>query len=126
MILNLRWPPTSNTYWRRNGNRYFISKRGLDYRFHVLEVANGLQIRFKPLFSGPVAVTIDAYPADKRIRDIDNLPKSVLDSLQYCGIFKDDNQVARLTIERKEIVKGGRLTVTIESLSPLPGKAFDV
>lgn len=61
-----------------------------------------------------LAVTIDAYPPDNRRRDIDNLPKSVLDALQHAGVFDDDAQVDRLTVERCSQRAGGALVVRIE------------
>jgi len=98
ITIDLPWPPTSNTYWRRNGSRYFISKRGQDYREYVKKV-------FYPYVGLFVAedklkVAIDAFPPDKRKRDLDNLFKSVLDSIQASGLYVDDNQIDELSIRR--------------------------
>lgn len=45
-------------------------------------------------------VHIEAYPPDKRKRDLDNLFKSLLDALEKSGVFKDDRQIDALSIER--------------------------
>lgn len=111
--LSLKWPPSANMYWRRNGYRYFISPKGIQYRQHVLSTVYGLYTPFK----GPVSIAILAYPPDKRRRDLDNLLKGLLDSLQYAGIFPDDNQVARLLIERCSIEAPGRLDIKIEEIN---------
>ena len=70
----------------------------------------------KPVFEGSVAVSIAAYPPDKRKRDLDNLLKSTLDALERAGFFGDDHQVDDLRIRRHEVDEeaGGRLLVMIE------------
>lgn len=114
ITFDLPWPPTSNTYWRRNGNRYFISTRGQVYRFYVSKLCN----IYASLFDGDdkLRVQIKAYPPDKRKRDLDNLFKSVLDSLQAAEIYVDDSQIDRLSIERMPELLG-KLTLTIEKIN---------
>jgi len=48
--------------------------------------------------------TLYAYPPDKRKRDLDNLVKVILDSLQYAGIIPNDNQVKSIFMEMKDAV----------------------
>lgn len=47
-----------------------------------------------------IKIRIKAYPPDKRRRDLDNLLKSLLDSLQHAKLFPDDYQIDRLAIQR--------------------------
>ena len=58
----------------------------------------------------PIQSTISAevylYPPDKRKRDIDNPIKVLLDSLVKGGLLQDDSKIARLLIERCEIIDG--------------------
>jgi len=61
-------------------------------------------------------MTIDVYPPDKRKRDLDNICKNLLDSLQKAQIYPDDNQIDLLIIQRKEVVKGGKLHVSISTI----------
>lgn len=96
--LTLPWPPTANTYWRRNGGRYFISKRGQDYREFVAKTCYPYQGLF--VAEDRLRLRIKAFPPDKRKRDLDNLFKSVLDSIQHAGIYVDDSQIDKLSIER--------------------------
>jgi crossover junction endodeoxyribonuclease RusA len=61
----------------------------------------------------PIEIKINLYPPDRRIRDIDNSIKAVFDSIKG-HLFDDDSQVWKLTIERKEIIKGGMAIVSIK------------
>ena len=120
VTFSLPWPPTVNSYWRRvmiNGKpRTLISKAGREYRKSVVSV-----LRFPNLISlsgavreGRLAVHIDAFPPDRRARDLDNLPKAVLDAITHAGVWGDDGQVDDLRIVRQKVVKGGELVVRIK------------
>ena len=70
-----------------------------------------------PTFEGPVRVTLVAYPPDKRKRDVcDNLLKCLLDSLTHAGVWEDDSQVDELAVIRGDVVRGGKIELTVESL----------
>lgn len=111
LTLDLPWPPTANTYWRRNGGRYFISKRGQEYREYVSKACYAYQGLF--VAEDRLRLRIKAYPPDRRKRDLDNLFKSVLDSIQSAGIYYDDNQIDKLSIERMNEHKG-KITIFLE------------
>ena len=81
--LVLPYPPTVNTYWRRRGSTYFVSKAGERYRRAVALIVR--QQRLKLSLSGRLAIKIIAEPPDKRRRDLDNILKAPLDALtQTC------------------------------------------
>jgi len=64
--------------------------------------------------SDRVAVRIMIYVPDRRRRDLDNLPKSVLGALTHAGVWGDDYQVDELRLIRMPLtVRGGMLAVTI-------------
>lgn len=109
--LTLPWPPSVNHYWRRFKNRYFVSAEGKKYRDQVYYECKKIIAHFSS--EDRIAVNIDAYPPDKRRRDLDNILKSLLDSLQYAGIYQDDNQIDRLCIVRKERSMIGQVVVTL-------------
>lgn len=111
ITLELPWPPSANTYWRRNGNCYFISKKGQDYREFVCKHCYVYQGLYQA--SHRLHVKIQAYPPDKRRRDLDNLLKGLLDSLQHAKLFPDDNQIDKLTIERMPEFEG-KVVVNVE------------
>jgi crossover junction endodeoxyribonuclease RusA len=98
LTIKTSWPPSINTYWRRNGGRYFITQKGIDYRDEVISLAYRNRGMFE---SGDrVALLIEAYPPDKRRRDLDNILKPILDALQHAKIYVDDNQVDKINIWR--------------------------
>lgn len=111
--ITLPWPPSSNTYWRRNGNRYFISKRGMDFRKHVLNACTGLDGIFGS--DDRLRIRIKAFPPDKRKRDIDNLLKGILDSLQAAEIYGDDSQIDKICIERMP-ERSGKIVISLEPI----------
>jgi crossover junction endodeoxyribonuclease RusA len=113
MILTLPYPPTVNTYYRNVGSRVLLSAKGRAYRKRV--ALECIAQRAKRI-DGPLAVRIVAHPPDRRRRDIDNLLKSSLDSMQYAGLFEDDALIADLRILRGEVETGGRLLVSIEAM----------
>jgi len=114
-MIELPWPPSANTYWRRNGSRYFISKKGQDYRDYVIKEC----YIYAGLFheDSRLSVSIDAFPPDKRKRDLDNLFKSVLDSLQAAALFPDDNQIDELSIRRMPFNEG-KIIIKMHVLPP--------
>ncbi len=117
MILTLPWPPSVNSYWRHPSRgplagRHLISEAGRLYRTSVWALAPR-----RAVLTGRLSVVIEAYPPDRRARDIDNLPKAPLDALTHAGVWTDDSQIDKLTIERCAVVKGGRLDITIEIIA---------
>lgn len=53
---------------------------------------------------------------DRRIRDLDNIKKALLDSLTHAGVYKDDFQIDDLRVVRREVVKGGYVIVHVAEL----------
>lgn len=111
MTLTLPYPPSANTYWRRNGHRYFIAPAGVAFRTEVKArcAASGI----KPL-TGHVAMTVTLVPGDRRRRDIDNVLKPLLDALTNGCAWSDDSQVKRLIVAMGDPEpKRGRCLVNI-------------
>ena len=114
MTLTLPYPPSANTYWRRNGRRYFIAAAGVAFRTEV--VARCLASGAKPL-SGHVEMTLTLVPGDRRRRDIDNTLKPLLDALTHGGAWTDDSQVKRLIVAMAAPEpKQGRCVVTLAEM----------
>lgn len=112
--LVLPWPPSSNTYWRRNGPRYFITPSGIAYRQQVAILGVSWKNRFDR--DKRLSVLVEAYPPDRRRRDVDNIFKCLLDSLQWARIYVDDSQIDRLFVERKAVEPPGRVIVSVEEI----------
>lgn len=109
ITLKLPYPCSVNSYWLTSGKRRYISKRGMAFKAAAAEACNGIT----GFGSDPVEISIVLYPRDKRLLDIDNICKCILDSLQGY-MYEDDQQVWKLTVERAEKIKGGGCDVTVK------------
>lgn len=61
-------------------------------------------------------VTVQAYPPDRRKRDLGNLDKVLMDSLEKAKVFDDDAQIDDVRYIRRAVEKGGKVIVRIEIL----------
>lgn len=114
-VLRLPLPPSANTYYRRAGTWIHISSKGREFAKQVLECVR-CQRGHQPI-EGPVAVGIVLFFPTKRICDIDNRIKPLLDALTKAGVWFDDSQVRELrVVDSGKTVKGGECVVTIEEL----------
>lgn len=111
MQLILPWPPTLNTYRAIVNGRLITSKKGRQYCKDVAKLCVGHMPEGAKLY-----VHVQAFPPDKRRRDLDNLPKALLDSMGKAGVYGDDSDIDRLEIVRMEPVKLGKVIVTIEEI----------
>lgn len=110
----LPWPPSANRYWRhpnkgRLAGRHLISREGRAYRSEVIW---RIQRTAEPL-TGRLDVQFQAAPPDRRNRDLDNLLKAAQDALSHAGVWGDDSQIDRLSVERLAPIRGGELRVRI-------------
>jgi crossover junction endodeoxyribonuclease RusA len=64
---------------------------------------------------GNIAVVIEAFRPDNRVRDLDNLLKASLDGLVHSGVFIDDSQIQDLRIFWAKD-KGGKLLINVERI----------
>lgn len=113
--LELPYPPSVNTYWRRVGPRTIISAKGRKYR----ETVNGIvkAAGANVAFDRDLKVTIEAYPPDARRRDIDNILKAILDSLGDANVYVDDSQIIHLIAHKRDPLRpGGMIYVEIEEI----------
>lgn len=110
MVVTLPWPPSVNHYWRRCGDRFYIAKKGIYYRVEVEKLTNQYKYFFDP--DDSISMHIEAYPPDKRRRDLDNVLKSLLDSLQHAEVYNDDSQIDDLHITRCK-PNDGKIIVTL-------------
>ena len=111
ITLKLPYPVSVNAYWLASGKRRYISKRGVEFKARVKEIweASG----HEGFGDAKVQLEVELYPRDSRLMDIDNMLKCLGDSLQDAGAFTDDQQVWKITVERKEKIKNGGCQVTI-------------
>lgn len=98
----LPWPPSVNGYFGtitkgKLAGRKFLSERGKQYRSDVLKLLLGK----KPVPHGmPISLHILCYPPDRRVRDLDNICKSLQDALVAAEMMRDDEDVWDLHLTR--------------------------
>ena len=113
----LPYPPTINHYWRSIGRgRVVISAAGREYRKVVWALA--LETAQEKLH-GALKVVVAVTCPDRRTRDLDNLPKALLDALRYGGAYDDDGFIDDFRIYRAGIGKPGGVIVTVQQF-PTP------
>ena len=114
--VTLPYPPSVNSYWKRTKRGMRRSDKATAYITAVF-VTTAEARRKLPLkgLTGRLSVEIRLHMPDKRRRDIDNTAKAILDSMQYAGIYKDDNQIDRMLIIRMPEL-GGFVDVEIKEI----------
>ena len=110
--LFLPYPPSVNGYWQFNGSRRFLTPKANQFKADVRQAF--VLEKHKGFEAQRVSLTVYLHAPDKRVRDIDNIAKPLLDALTQAGVFDDDGQVDRLLILRKEQRKGGQCEIIVE------------
>ena len=113
--LTVPFPVSLNRYYRKFRNRLIISKDGTAYRNFVEKLVSELPDRFdKTQRLGCIA---HLFPSSRRLFDLDNAGKCLLDSLEHGGLFHNDNQIDHLTFVRNPPDKQNpRCEVTLYTL----------
>ncbi len=114
--LTLPFPVSVNQYYRAiiraNFCTSILSKRGREYK---QTVAKHIADSQKKPTSKPVMVIVKLYPPTKRKYDVDNMLKSLLDSL--IGIaYDDDCQIQCLAVSKEEVISGGKCLVQVREI----------
>lgn len=58
-------------------------------------------------------LVVDAFPPDRRKRDLDNILKPLLDVIEAYGLVEDDVLIKRIVIEERAVEPPGRVDVTL-------------
>lgn len=121
MIIELPFPPSTNTYWRNvviaKRPRVLISEKGRNYRKAVVDEL--LVQSAGVAMPGPIACTLDLYPPCNRRRDCDNHAKALLDALTHGGVYGDDSQIIDLRIRMHPKKPPGLVRVTLEPVGEI-------
>lgn len=117
ITLQLPYPPSVNTYWRHLSKgplagRTLLSEDGRKYR----ETIGKLLFSSKRVGTQRVKVDIECRMPDRRKRDLDNIPKALLDALTHGGMWDDDSQIDDLRVWRADVM-GGLVVVTITPIA---------
>ena len=113
----LPYPPSVNHYYLRTSSGVITGERGKKYRRDAGILLGKHRNHFPE--DTRLAVTINVFAPDKRKRDIDNLLKCTLDSIEHAGVYKNDNQIDMLTVIRRGLdeKKQGYLQIWISECS---------
>lgn len=117
VMLDVPWPPTGNHAYTVARGRKILSKAGRAYRESVSKQI-AMLVRGQWL-TGRIGVRINAYPPDRRVRDLDNLIKLPIDCVKRAGVIADDGDIDKLTIERGKTRKGGLMSICLYTMEPL-------
>ena len=113
IVLRLPMPPTINHYFARKGNRTYLPAKVREYREQVAEIvaAKGLA-----KLEGRLSLFVAVHPATRAKQDLDNRAKGLQDALTHAGVWLDDEQIDELHMVRREVVKGGMVSVVITEM----------
>lgn len=113
VVIELPYPPSLNRLYRINAGGKGVRKSEAGKRYQ--QAVKLASLRSQGV-EGKVLVTIDVFPPDRRKRDLDNLLKILLDALTKAALIEDDSKIDRLLVQRREVIRGGRVTVVIKSM----------
>lgn len=103
-------PPSVNTYWGFTGSRRYLTPLAKKF---TKDLSNWV----KPKMSDKrLRLEVVFHYKDKRVRDLDNNLKPLIDGLVKCGLCLDDEQFDELFVKRGEIIKGGLIKITVTEL----------
>lgn len=104
-------PPSVNTYWGFSGSRRYLTPAAKRF---TKDLANWV----KPKMSDKrLRLEVTFCYKDKRVRDLDNNLKPLIDSLVKNGLCVDDEQFDELIIKRGVVVNGGLIKITVTELN---------
>lgn len=114
MNLTLSYPTvTGNTLWRHAKGRTYINPKATAY-YNVI-AWELLSQKARLGLTERLTVSLKLYPPDNRKRDMDNLIKLLHDALTKGGLWLDDSQVRKLTVEWMPKVKDGKIEMQIDA-----------
>ena len=120
ITLQLPYPPTINHYYIKGR---ILTDKARSYRQNVIATVLMERSCYSttqyPLLVGNLAMSMLAHPPDRRERDLDNILKPIKDALQAACVFENDRQIVEYHEPFKwgEIVKGGRIDITLQELT---------
>lgn len=118
--LTLPYPPSVNHYWRsriartRGGKSYiqtYLSAEAKAYKVAVVAVVRETVGAIR--LQGELSFEAVLHPPDKRVRDLDNINKSLWDALKEAKLFEDDSQIREMHTKFGPPIPGGRAVVRV-------------
>lgn len=113
--IRLPYPPSANVCWRNVAGRTLLSREYRQYKEQAKWRCLQQLGRVKPM-GGELVVSLTLF-RPRRIGDIDNRVKPVLDSLQGL-LFEDDSQVCELHVLRLDDKEDPRVEILVCPFKP--------
>lgn len=107
-------PQSTNHIYKRHGNIIYLSKPGKDLKISYSEQVQE-QYKGKPL-EGSLKLRLELFFGDKRIRDIDNYNKLILDACKGL-LWGDDKQIMELTIVKNYDKENPRIEMDLSTFA---------
>ena len=126
MDLTLPFPPSVNSYLKKRGRRMVLSAEARAYYDHVKLIVCGSVRKMDRPVRGPLELVMVARPPDQKERDLDNLLKVAIDSIQRAGLIVDDSQVCHIDIRWGRCCVRGSIDLNLRVMndSELVGRAW--
>lgn len=126
--LALPMPPSTNRYWRsivvpgQKHAQHYVGDEGKAYRKLLCELA--MLHRWPRGLTGRLSLHMIVFPPNRRVIDIDNRVKILLDALgtptrpkeSKAAVFVDDAQIDDLRVQRGPIVPQGLVHAVLAEL----------
>jgi len=104
--IDLPFPVSLNTYYKKFRNRLMISEDGRQFRDRVIKIIQNRTKGHRFNDSARLSLSVRLVTPDRRKRDLDNFcGKALQDALQHSGLFKDDSQIDHCNYIRGEVDK---------------------
>lgn len=104
--IDLPFPVSLNTYYKKFRNRLMISEDGRKFRDRVIKIVQKRTEGHRFADTARLSLSVRLITPDKRKRDLDNFcGKALQDALQHSGLFKDDSQIDHCNYIRGEVSK---------------------
>ena len=110
-ILDLPFPPSVNSIWRKVGNKMVISAPYHAWKIDANRLGLAQRINKNPMMVGPFEADILLDSAKFGKIDVDNPSKAVLDWTQKMMLVENDKNCRRLLIEWGDTSHGCKLTL---------------
>jgi crossover junction endodeoxyribonuclease RusA len=108
----LNFMPSINNYYKKTRNGLFLSKSGRAARQSGVTLIHE-QLSPIDTIDYDIHLSLVLYPPNKRLFDLDNRLKPILDVLQESGLIYNDAQVQQLVVYRGVPVEKGAIYAVI-------------
>lgn len=109
IFIELPFPPSVNAIYKPTNKKIYATKELKEYKKKVKSIVQA-HMRKNSLckITVPVKMECVLYEPNKRIRDLNNLKKSLLDALTFSKLWEDDNlsREEHFYLERSDELKG--------------------